>query len=157
MESIEELEGSELIENTLVFCRGRFKEKADKLEYLPAMESLHLNGQRTLIGQVILNLLNNSVDAIEGTEDPWTKVEVRSLSDVVDIVVTDSGTGVSEEIRDKIMQPFYTTKEVGKGIGLGLSISHGIIEKQGGQLFLDEKCPNTRFIIRLPRKVLKAA
>ena len=157
MDDVEEMEVNEMVENTLVFCRGRFKEMGVTLEFLQSHTELCLEGQRTLIGQVLLNLLNNSIDAIVEQTHPWTKIEIKSHHEFVDIVITDSGEGISEEIKDKITQPFYTTKEVGKGTGLGLSISHGIIEKQGGQLLLDDNCQNTRFIIRLPRLTRKAA
>tara|TARA_Y100000590_G_scaffold470440_1_gene664965 strand:+ start:56969 stop:58435 length:1467 start_codon:yes stop_codon:yes gene_type:complete len=147
----------EIIESTLVFCRGRFAEKSIRLDFIKPEAKFYIECQKTLMGQVILNLLNNSIDAIEKDEKPWTKIEVRALSDVVDIVITDSGSGIPNEVVDKVMQPFFTTKEMGKGTGLGLSISHGIIEQLGGELFIDEKCKNTRFIIRFPRVIALAA
>ena len=59
--------------------------------------------------------------------------------------------------REKIMQPFFTTKEIGKGTGLGLSVSKGIIENHQGTLSLDATCPNTRFVIELPFKQKSSA
>lgn len=66
------------------------------------------------------------------------------------IRVRDNGPGIPKELRDKIMQPFFTTKEVGKGTGLGLSTAVGLIESQKGSLYLDDSDPQTCFVIELP-------
>ena len=70
------------------------------------------------------------------------------------ITVTDSGLGIPSEIIEKMMQPFYTTKGVGKGTGLGLSISLGIAQSHHGKLHYDSNSTNTRFILELPEKVI---
>jgi signal transduction histidine kinase len=72
--------------------------------------------------------------------------------EVVLISVTDCGKGVSQEIQEQIFHPFFTTKPVSKGTGLGLSVSRGIIEAHGGQLYIDNDSPNTRFCILLVSK-----
>lgn len=71
---------------------------------------------------------------------------------MIKIIVTDSGHGVKESLRDKILEPFFTTKEVGFGTGLGLSTAKGLIENHSGSLTFDKKSTNTRFIITLPKK-----
>ena len=80
----------------------------------------------------------------------WVEINVAHNSNSVSIKVVDSGLGINDDIADKIMQPFFTTKEVGVGTGLGLSISKGIIEMHGGRFYLDQNCPNTSFVIELP-------
>jgi signal transduction histidine kinase len=70
----------------------------------------------------------------------------------VEISVTDSGKGIPPEIREQVFNPFFTTKDIGKGTGLGLSVSKGIIESHHGMISIDAKCPNTRFIVRIPKK-----
>jgi two-component system cell cycle sensor histidine kinase/response regulator CckA len=102
------------------------------------------------ISQVILNLVNNSFDAITARGSGWVKLEVQAQRGSAYIVVEDSGAGVVPDSRERIFQPFYTTKEVGKGTGLGLSISKGIVEAHGGVLFLDDTAKITRFIVELP-------
>ena len=62
------------------------------------------------------------------------------------------GPGVPLEIRDKIFQPFFTTKEVGKGTGLGLSVAGGIVESHGGELRYDMESGSSRFVARLPKR-----
>jgi C4-dicarboxylate-specific signal transduction histidine kinase len=104
------------------------------------------------LSQVFLNLLNNAFDAIEGAPSPWIRVELYSEDDFIEVSVTDSGPGVAKEIRSRIMEPFFTTKPLGKGTGLGLSVSAGIMKAHHGSLFLDETSPNTRFVVRMPRR-----
>jgi signal transduction histidine kinase len=100
---------------------------------------------------VILNLLNNAVDAVGPLADKWVEVQVKGIGEEVEISVMDSGSGIPEKLRDKIGQPFFTTKTIGQGTGLGLSISKGIVEAHGGRLSLDLECEHTRFLVRLPK------
>jgi signal transduction histidine kinase len=77
---------------------------------------------------------------------------VKDLGTSLEVSVTDSGKGIPKAIRDKLMQPFFTTKGIGKGTGLGLSISRGIVHSHNGVLEVDTSCPNTRFVVRLPKR-----
>ena len=81
------------------------------------------------------------------------KVATRELGDAVEVRVRDNGTGIAPEIRDKLFQPFFTTKPTGEGTGLGLSISYDIITQQhGGTIEVDSRAGEfTEFTIRLPR------
>ncbi|HEX4924120.1 MAG TPA: ATP-binding protein, partial [Bdellovibrionales bacterium] len=105
----------------------------------------------TQISQVLLNLLNNAHDAVAEQTEKWVKLDVRDLGDSVELSVTDSGAGIPPEIQEKIMQPFFTTKQIGEGTGLGLSISKGLVDSHHGQLRLDAKSKNTRFVVLLPK------
>lgn len=102
--------------------------------------------------QVMVNLLNNSFDAVKNLDEKWVKVELFEEKDAIVVRVIDSGLGLEAEIRKRIFQPFYTTKPVGQGTGLGLSIVRGILEDNNGVIDLlpDEK--NTCFEIRFPKK-----
>ena len=84
---------------------------------------------------------------------PILKVTTHDLGEAVEIRVCDNGTGIPLEIRDKLFQPFFTTKPTGEGTGLGLSISWDIVTQQhGGTITLDSKAGEfTEFTIRLPR------
>jgi signal transduction histidine kinase len=81
------------------------------------------------------------------------KVSTRDLDDAVEIRARDNGIGIPAEIRDKLFQPFFTTKPTGEGTGLGLSISYDIVtQEHGGTIEVDSKVGEfTEFIIRLPR------
>lgn len=114
------------------------------------------------IGRVLLNLINNAFHAVSSralaTEDktykPTVTVSTNNLGDHIEISVGDNGPGIPEEIKDKIFQPFFTTKPAGEGTGLGLSLSYDIITKgHGGGLIVETKTgEGTTFIISLPNK-----
>ena len=111
-------------------------------------EKLRCN--RIQISQVIVNLLNNAVDATSTLKERWVRLGLEIKPDQVEISVTDSGAGINPEIAPKIMNPFFTTKPFGSGTGLGLSMSVGIVEAHHGTLFHDEQDAHTRFVVSLP-------
>ena len=84
---------------------------------------------------------------------PSLKVSTRDLGDTVEVQVRDNGTGIPAEIRDKLFQPFFTTKPTGEGTGLGLSISYDIVtQEHGGTITVDSRVGEfTEFTVRLPR------
>src|SRR5205085_8472740 len=90
---------------------------------------------------------------------PTLAVAMREAGDAVEISVRDNGTGIPPEIRDKLFQPFFTTKPTGEGTGLGLSISYDIITQQHGGTITVESEPGayTEFTIRLPRSFQASA
>lgn len=104
------------------------------------------------IEQVLLNLLNNSIDSIAEENEKWIRIEIKLRKDDFILKFIDSGKGIPNSIAERIMEPFYTTKSVGKGTGLGLSISKGLIESHHGTLVYNSKNKNTEFIIELPLK-----
>jgi signal transduction histidine kinase len=110
------------------------------------------------IGRVLLNLYNNAFYAtmekkkIAGeTYSPMVSVTTKNMGNKIDIAIKDNGQGIPEKIKDKIFQPFFTTKPTGEGKGLGLSLSYDIIKAHGGELKV-ESVENefSRFIIELP-------
>jgi GAF domain-containing protein len=116
--------------------------------------------------RVFLNLFSNGFyaaskrqrEAIDGFR-PVLKVRTRDVGDQVEIRVRDNGTGIAPEIRDKLFQPFVTTKPTGEGTGLGLSISYDIVTQQHGGSITVESEPGeyTEFTVRLPRRRHSAA
>jgi signal transduction histidine kinase len=113
------------------------------------------------VTRVLLNLFSNGFYAahrrqsMEATPafEPTLRVATRELGDTVEIRVRDNGIGIPEEVRDKLFQPFFTTKPTGEGTGLGLSISYDIVTQQhGGNITVDSKVGEySEFTIRLPR------
>jgi signal transduction histidine kinase len=110
------------------------------------------------IGRVILNLVNNAFYAVNEKKrssvngyEPKVTVSTASGEGGVNISVTDNGNGVPESIREKIMQPFFTTKPAGEGTGLGLSLSYDIIKAHHGEIKMEvPENGGTKFVIRLP-------
>ena len=103
------------------------------------------------IEQVLVNLINNSVDAIKANSEKWVKVHAFSLAGSITIRVIDAGPGISVELENKLFQPFFTTKPVGEGTGLGLSITKGILEQHKAQININRDYKNTCFELRFPK------
>jgi signal transduction histidine kinase len=106
--------------------------------------------------QVVTNLEKNAVEAMP--EGGVLTVAIREAgNEEVEILISDTGTGISEDNMDKIFTPFFTTKEVGKGTGLGLPLCYGIVKMHKGKISLssndnpDKGPTGTTFVIRLPR------
>lgn len=140
-----------IVEETLALCKERFRNHSIQLEY-DAIPDVEIECRAVQISQVLLNLIVNSFDAVSELSVKWVRVQVVDKSDAIEIHIMDSGPGIPEELRDKVMQPFFTTKEIGKGTGLGLSISQGLIEAHGGMLYLDVSRQNTCFVVRLLKR-----
>jgi signal transduction histidine kinase len=112
------------------------------------------------LGRVLLNLFTNAFYAVQqrqltGAEPgyaPTVGVRTRALDEGVEIQVRDNGTGIPAAVQARIFQPFFTTKPVGEGTGLGLSLSHDIITQgHGGTLSVEsQEGQGTTFIIQLP-------
>lgn len=142
-----------LIDDTVSICGERMKVNDIRFEIIneaPLHQTIECNPIQ--ISQVLINLISNSFDSIQNLPEKWIKLHIHSLDSKIQFEVSDSGKGINKEIVDKIFQPFFTTKEVGKGTGIGLSISKGLIEAHQGKLYLDPTSPNTKFIIELPAK-----
>lgn len=149
-DSYENVTIAQLLEDTFSFCKERMRTHGIKLIVDDFPKEVSIEARVTELSQVVLNLLNNSCDALEKVEEKWIRVSVSKTQHTVSLSIIDSGTGIDESVRSKIFNPFFTTKELGKGTGLGLSISIGIIQSHGGTLTLDQNQRNTAFIITLP-------
>lgn len=139
-----------IVNDAIDLCREKFKYKGVTVHF-ELNQDLMVSCRPTQITQVLLNMLHNSHDAIETLEQKWINIEAAENDGHIEISVTDSGSGIPRAIRDKITQPFFTTKPIGKGTGLGLSISRGILESHNGKIFVDPNCVNTRIVIVLPK------
>ncbi len=132
-------------------CHANLVHKKVDIRFLIDDPSIVVSGREVQLSQVLINMINNSADAVEKLDEKWITVECVSTKDQLVISITDSGQGIPADIQTKMLQPFFTTKELGKGTGLGLSISLGIIESHGGTLTYCQNHKNTRFEITLRR------
>lgn len=109
------------------------------------------------IGRVLLNLINNAFYAVderkkkgEANYEAMVVIETKKLKDMVSISVKDNGMGIPDAIKEKIFQPFFTTKPTGQGTGLGLSLSYDIVKVHGGELKVETKeGEGTKFVVSL--------
>lgn len=140
----------DILNETIELCRKRFYLSGIDFR-IATIPDLTISARSCQISQVLLNLLNNSYDAIKDQKEKWIEFGFFQVNEhLIELSITDSGHGIPKEIAEKIMNPFFTTKPVGKGTGLGLSISKEIIEAHSGTIALDGSSPHTRFVIRLP-------
>ena len=110
------------------------------------------------IGRVLLNLYNNAFYAVTEKKkqnpekyEPTIILTTKKLNALVEIRIRDNGNGISQNIKDKIFQPFFTTKPAGQGTGLGLSLSYDIIKVHRGEIEVETKEGEfTEFVIRIP-------
>jgi two-component system C4-dicarboxylate transport sensor histidine kinase DctB len=120
----------------------------------PVDPSIRAMAESTRLEQVVLNLLVNALDAVSDCGDPTVEVETVVEGGHVRIVVSDNGTGVPEALRERIAEPFFTTKETGEGLGLGLAISRAIVDEYDGSLdFGPREGGGMRFVVSLPAAV----
>lgn len=134
---------------TLDLCRERMLLNDVQLK-LNIENDIVLNGNESQLMQVILNLITNSFDAIELAPVKWIEITIKSNR----IYIKDSGHGILEKHFSQLMNPFFTTKPPGKGVGLGLSISKSIVESHNGKLIFDPSSMNTCFIIEFPVEMI---
>ncbi|MGZ3656102.1 MAG: sensor histidine kinase [Bdellovibrionota bacterium] len=139
----------QIVQETLLLCEQTFRSHSVELSS-QVPEELWIRCRGVEISQVILNVVNNALDAVK--EQPVRKVELRALREpgFVRLEISNSGPPIPREIEQKIFQPFFTTKPVGEGVGLGLSISHGMLISQGGSLSLHPDSRRTCFVLRIP-------
>jgi two-component system NtrC family sensor kinase len=103
------------------------------------------------IEQVILALVMNAIDAMPRGGNLWLRSRSLLQSKQVELQVRDDGSGIPPEVLPKLFEPFTTTKEIGKGVGLGLAISHSIVERHKGQIVVESEVGRgTTFHIFLP-------
>lgn len=140
----------QIIQDVLGLCGERLKNRGIKV-ILENKNQEYVMGRHIELVQAILNIIQNSFDWIQNQKDPWIKISTNSSGDLYKIQITDSGAGIKNQIADRMMEPFFTTKEVGEGTGLGLSITKGIIEAHKGEIYLDQNNSNTSFVISIPK------
>lgn len=102
------------------------------------------------INQVWTNLLDNAIDAVSDVQSPQIIIQTRQLGKEIQVCIIDNGYGVPEDIAARIWEPFFTTKEMGKGTGLGLELVKNIVEKHHGTIKMKSQPGNTTFELRLP-------
>ena len=139
-----------IVEGTINLSRNKFKLKG--IEIRENYMDCQVNCNPTQLAQVIINLINNATDALENETNAWIEITISEINDNgVRVSVKDSGDRIPNELVDKIMEPFFTTKSFGKGTGLGLSISRNIINDHGGKLYYNKEANNCEFVFELPR------
>ena len=138
---ISEVDLNALIEEVVTLVEREAGSSGVRLILEPESGLPAIRADGSQLQQVFLNLLTNAIDAHHQTGYGSVRIKTKTSKDNrgVEVVVSDTGSGIPPEIMDKIFDPFFTTKPVGKGTGLGLSICYGIVRKLGGQLSVESQ------------------
>jgi two-component system C4-dicarboxylate transport sensor histidine kinase DctB len=149
-ETIEAIDLQEVIKETLSLSKSRIDFEKVDIEWHPEDKEIMVMGGHVRLQQVVINLLTNAIDSMQNKKNKKISIKIlKSKSDVI-MSVRDTGDGLSDPGR--VFEPFYSTKEVGasKGMGLGLSISYGIVGSFGGEMSCSNyKSGGAEFIIKL--------
>ena len=140
---------NQIVQDSLFFFEARCAQEGVELVRILSPNLPAITADPTQLNQVLVNLVVNALQSISGTGR--ITVETRFDDDSVHLVVKDTGVGMSKQVLEKIFVPFFTTKDVGQGTGLGLPVVHGIITAHGGSIDVESTVNRgTRFEIQLP-------
>ena len=117
-------------------------------------QDTHVLGDEPAIIGVLINLFSNAAHAVQAAQraQPQIQVRVAPFADRLGVAVRDNGQGISPDDLSRVFEPFFTTRDVGAGLGLGLSVSYGIVQRHGGLLAVEsEQGAWTEFTFDLPR------
>ncbi len=141
-----------ILQQVLDYCSYKIRKCNVQVQLEVPNPYLTLECRITEISQMLVNFILNACDAVQALDVRWLRLEARELGEDMEFRIIDSGHGIPSAMADKIFSPFFTTKALGKGTGLGLSIAKSIADNHRGEIKLDTTCPNTCFVIRLPRR-----
>ena len=146
----------DIITETIGFCEESLRQQGIEIQLDDIPKDILVLCREVEISQVLLNLVNNAKDAIcenKMCDQKWIKIKIKfiELDEIIKVRISDSGAGIPNELIEKVMESFFTTKKTGKGTGLGLSLVKRIIESHGGEFILVPESENTTFEFSLPR------
>ncbi len=140
---------AEIVEEALLLTENKAKRSHTRIEFICHSQAL-IYCDEIEIEQIVVNLINNAIDAVNALEEKWIKLTLEKNSEKLILEVSDSGHGIPKHIASQLFEPFYTTKKAGEGTGLGLSIVKGILEDHNATITLDEQRPHTTFRMEFP-------
>lgn len=149
--NVEQASMQKLIQDALKICQLRLQRSEIELRLnLPAQDII-VNCYPIQIMQVVVNLVNNSLEAIADTENPWINITLEEQDGKAVMTVEDSGNGIDASLTEKIMTPFFSTKKKQNGTGMGLSLSRAIARRHNGDLVLDPTAAHTTFRLEIAK------
>lgn len=137
-----------VVANAIALCQRRLSGIAVTTH---VEDGLAASGWRTELTQVLVNLLVNSCDALQGHSAPWIRIEAVSAGATLQLRVSDAGKRPPDAVVDKMFTTRFTTRSTSASTGLGLTICAQIIRQHEGRVFVDRRCANTTIVIELPR------
>ncbi len=150
IDKLEEVDLAEMLEESLVLYSEKLKEAKVDLKIQISDAPLVCLLQRNQIMQVLIHLFSNAFDDCISVNKPVITISLYRDQEFACLSFSDNGPGVLPEIAEKIMEPFFSTKELGTGTGMGLSVSLGIISAHQGQFTHNPTVSRSCFVIKLP-------
>src|SRR5690606_142482 len=140
-----------VIANALDLVDHKLKASGIDVEYRRHRSAIAVTGNPVHLEQVLINLIANAADAMEHSPIRVLSIGVKSGARSVEIAVSDTGSGIAPDELSNLFDPFYSTKQAGRGLGLGLSISYGLVRDIGGAITVDSRPgKGSTFTVRLP-------
>lgn len=127
-----------VVDGAMEILKPSLKKSGVEFTFSIEPQNIEVRGNHVLLQQVLVNLISNAMQAIEGQEEKMVSLECIEKGSHVLIAVEDNGPGIPQHLRQSIFEPFYTTKKSGQGLGLGLTISDRIVRDLGGKIELVE-------------------
>jgi C4-dicarboxylate-specific signal transduction histidine kinase len=145
---------NEIVEQCVELQLSRFDRHKVELHLDLNLDVPDIFCREVQIGQIVTNLLNNAFDAVVQSDcvERWVSLTTECIEHEVKLYVTDSGPGIEDHFKSHLMEPFFTTKEFGLGMGVGLSLSRAIAQNHGGTLTLLNDTKNTCFRLSISVK-----
>jgi two-component system NtrC family sensor kinase len=147
------LDINEIVERSLMLMRHHLEISRIKLTSQPLAGDSQVVGDAGQLQQALVALLVNAVEAMEGLDGAELSVRLCGSADEVQIDIGDTGVGIAPAVLPQIFEPFFSTKEAENGVGLGLAVVYGIVERHGGKIDVESTVGHgTVFHLRLPRR-----
>ncbi|PNU20476.1 hypothetical protein C2E25_07085 [Geothermobacter hydrogeniphilus] len=145
----EEVDLEALLRESLSLCRMRFPNRDFSVDLELDLQVASMTGDTNALRQLFVNLMLNAIQAVEGQG----RIRVSSVQaeQRIQVVFEDNGPGIPEQLREKVFEPFFTSKDVGEGTGLGLYITANIVEDHGGDIRIEDRAGGgARFVMTFP-------
>ena len=141
----------QVIQDCMELCKERMRSHGVDIR-INCAEGIMVQARGARLAQVIMNLIGNGHDAVQSVEEKWIQLDVEETEDWMKLRVTDSGPRISADLEQKMMQPFFTTKDGSKSLGVGLNIVQAIAEEHHGRFYYDPSAPQTCFVFEIPKR-----
>lgn len=141
----------DLVFEVFVMIRDLYRRSSIEVEFECENKSIKVWGNKERLQKALISLLSNAKDALNDVKAAKVTILIEETEREIKIIITDNGVGIAEELKEKVFNPFFTTKDVNKRIGIGLTLAHAIAVEHGGRIELDSKAEiGTKIIMLLP-------
>lgn len=151
-DKLETVSVSNVVSSTIDLVKDLYFAEGINIEYLSNNEELHCLCNEGKLQQIVMNLLSNAKDSLDGRSKKFIHISVEEDNKSIVLKIVDTGSGIPDSIKEQVLNPFFTTKKVGKGTGIGLSFVNEEVKKMNGELEISSKVDiGSTFKISLPK------